>query len=227
MRYTEVSAQVGAFAIHPFSIETGKDEPITMIHEVCRMFAHMKLAFILSLLILTVDTSRGVEIAFPEMAYWIPDGMKEADEQEVNLTSQGSIIECRIFYDVLAPGNRILTVVSYINMTKEDWVSLAQLEAYNKQSSAALIQNTQVGINKQFPGCAVTEAKIDLTKQQAIVNYSAREGGIDFKGTVLFFPLSNNTVFTIFVNINTPVLSGTMQQILDSLRINPDYKLVR
>ena len=51
MRYTEVSAQVGAFAIHPFSIETGKDDPITMIHEVCRM----KLAFILSLLILTVD----------------------------------------------------------------------------------------------------------------------------------------------------------------------------
>ena len=48
-----------------------------MIHEVCRMFAHMKLAFILSLLILTVDTSRAMEIAFPEMAYWIPDGMKE------------------------------------------------------------------------------------------------------------------------------------------------------
>ena len=226
MRYTEVSAQE-AFAIHLFSIETGKDDPVTMIHEVCRMFAHMKLAFILSLLLLTFDTSRAVEIAFPEMTYWIPDGMKEADEQEVNLTSQGSIIECRIFYDVLAPGNRILTVVSYINMTKEDWVSLAQLEAYSKQSSAALIQNTQVGINKQFPGCAVTEAKIDLTKQQAIVNYCAREGGIDFKGTMLFSPLSNNTVFTIFVNINTPALSGTMQQILDSLRINPDYKLVR
>ena len=218
---------MGAFATHPFSIETGQDDPVTMIHEVCRMFAHMKLAFVLSLLILTVNTSRAVEIAFPEMTYWIPDGMKEADEQEVNLTSQGSIIECRIFYDVLAPGNRILTVVSYINTTKEDWVSLAQLEAYSKQSSAALIQNTQVGINKQFPGCAVTEAKIDLTKQQAIVNYSAREGGIDFKGTVLFSPLSNNTVFTIFVNINTPALSGTMQQILDSLRINPDYKLVR
>ena len=136
-------------------------------------------------------------------------------------------IECRIFYDVLAPGNRILTVVSYINKTKEDWVSLAQLEAYSKQSSAALIQNTQMGINKQFPGYAVTEARIDLTKQQAIVDYSAREGGIDFKGTVLFSPLSNNTVFTIFVSINTPALSGTMQQILDSLRINPDYKLVR
>ena len=89
------------------------------------MFAQMKLVFILSLLILTVNASRAVEIAFPEMAYWIPDGMKEADEQEVNLTSQGSIIECRIFYDVLAPGNRILTVVSYINKTKEDWVSLA------------------------------------------------------------------------------------------------------
>jgi hypothetical protein len=83
-----------------------------------------------------------------------------------------------------------------------------------------------VGINKQFPGYAVTKAKIDLIKQQAIVNYSAREGGIDFKGTVLFSPISNNTVFTIFASINTPALSGTMQQILDSLRINPDYKLV-
>jgi hypothetical protein len=28
------------------------------------------------------------------------------------------------------------------------------------------------------------------------------------------------------VSINTPALSGTMQQILDSLRINPDYKLM-
>ena len=64
----------------------------SLIHEVCRMFAHMKLAFILSLLILTVNASRAVEISFPEMAYWIPDGMKEADEQEVNLTCQGSII---------------------------------------------------------------------------------------------------------------------------------------
>jgi hypothetical protein len=117
----------------------------SLILEVCRMFAQMKLAFILSLLILTVSASRAVEIAFPEIAYRIPDGMKEADEQEVNLTGQGSIIECRIFYDGLAPGNRILTVVSYINMTKEDWVSLAQLEAYSKQSSAALIQNTQSG----------------------------------------------------------------------------------
>ena len=103
MRYTEVSAQE-AFAIHPFSIETGKDDPVTMIHEVCRMFAHMKLAFILSLLVLTFDTSRAVEIAFPEMTYWIPDGMKEADEQEVNLTSQGSIIECASRRAVLPAG---------------------------------------------------------------------------------------------------------------------------
>ena len=116
--------------------------PHRWLAEEAAVFAHMKLAFILSLLILTVNASRAAEISFPEMAYWIPDGMKEADEQEVNLTSQGSVIECRIFYDVLAPANRILTVVSYINKTKEDWVSLAQLEAYSKQSSTALIQNT-------------------------------------------------------------------------------------
>jgi hypothetical protein len=196
-----------------------------LILEVCRMFAQMKHAFILFLLILTVSATRAVEIAFPEISYWIPDGMKEVDEQEVNMTAKGSIIECRIFYDVLAPGNRILTVVSYINIAKEEWVNLAQLEAYSKQSSAALIHNAQVEINRKFAGYAVTGAQIDLPKQQSIVDYSVREGGIDYKGTVVFSPLSNNSVFTIFVSINTPALSGTMQQILDSLRINPDYKL--